>query len=213
MQIASLLSYARASAVGVPLMNAKYLVAIALVILAAAIVFFVSRPLKMESSTTPSETKGASAQSADVMLLKEQVKKLEGLVPDQAAIMSKVAYHFTNLWFAADQENWALADFYLGETRANVKWAVRSKPIRKGPNNEDVDLNAIAQALENGQFTDLKKAIGAHDKARVAQLYDDTLKTCYACHKASAKPYLRPQRPRQPEVQIINMDPNAKTPE
>src|SRR4051812_22692152 len=63
--------------------------------------------------------------------LQAQVKLLQGLVPDQAAVMSHVAYHFANLWFAIEQENWPLADFYLGETRNNVKWAVRSKPVRK----------------------------------------------------------------------------------
>ncbi|HLX63248.1 MAG TPA: hypothetical protein VKX17_18395 [Planctomycetota bacterium] len=194
-------------------MHSKHLILFAsLLVLAAAVFFFLSRPLHTESSTVPPASTPA-APSAELTQLREQVKKLEGLVPDQAAIMTKVAYHFTNLWFAADQENWPLADFYLGEVRNNVKWAVRSKPMRKGPNNEDVDLNAIATALDKGQFTDLKKAIDTKDKAHFAQLYDDTLKTCYACHKASAKPYLRPQRPTQQEVRIINMDPNAKTPE
>ena len=143
----------------------------------------------------------------------EQFKKYDGLVPDQAAIMSHVGYHFTNLWFAADQENWPLADFYLGEARANVKWAVRSKPFRKGPNGENVDLGAIAQALDNTNFGGLKKAIDAKEKAQFVTLYTETLSACYACHKASGKPYLRPQIPTSPEVRIINMDPNAKTPQ
>ena len=193
-------------------MHAKIvLLALALVVI-GAVVYIFSRPVRMESAGSAADATKASG-TQELAQLREQVRKLEGLVPDQAAVMTKVGYHFTNMWFAAEQENWPLAEFYLGEARANIKWAVRAKPLRRGPNNEDVDLNAIAQALDNGQLTDLKKAIGAKDKARFIVLYDETLKTCYACHKASAKPYLRPQRPQQPEVRIINMDPNAKTPE
>src|ERR1044071_3460995 len=75
----------------------------------------------------------AAEQSKDLQIqqLQEQIKSLQGLVPDQAAVMTHVAYHFSNLFFAIEQENWPLADFYLGEARNNVKWAVRAKPIRK----------------------------------------------------------------------------------
>ncbi|MDB5291191.1 MAG: hypothetical protein JWL69_2432 [Phycisphaerales bacterium] len=148
---------------------------------------------------------------AQVEQLREEVQKLQGLVPDQAAVMTHVAYHFSNLWFAIDKENWPLADFYLGETRNNVKWAVRAKPIRKTKAG-DIDLAGIAQALDNGPFTDMQKAITAKSKAHCVQAYDEALVNCYACHKASEKPYLRPQRPAQPEVPIINFDPNATTP-
>lgn len=155
----------------------------------------------------------AAAANAESEKLREQFKKFDGLVPDQAAIMTHVGYHFTNLWFAIDQENWPLADFYLGEARANIKWAVRAKPIRKGPDGKEFDLGAIAQALDNTNLAGLKTAIDAKQKAQFAAQYTETLGMCYACHKASGKPYLRPQIPTSPEVRIINLDPNAKTPQ
>jgi hypothetical protein len=145
--------------------------------------------------------------------LQTQIKQLQGLIPDQAAVMSHVGYHFSNLWFAIEKENWPLADFYLGETRNNVKWAVRAKPIRKNSAGQDIDLVGIAQAVDNGPFTDLKKAIDAKQKDQCEKLYDLTLTNCYACHKASSKPYLRPQRPAHPEAPIINPDPTATFPE
>ena len=153
-----------------------------------------------------------SAGDAQIVDLQHQVQQLQNLVPDQAAVMSHVAYHFSNLWFALEQENWPLADFYLGETRNNLKWAVRAKPIRKTAAG-DLNLQGIADAIDGGPFADLKKAIDAKQKSRCAELYDLTLTACYACHKASEKPYLRPQRPARPEVPIINFDPNAKFPQ
>jgi hypothetical protein len=145
--------------------------------------------------------------------LKQTQEKYDGLVPDQAAVMTHVGYHFTNLWFAVEQENWPLADFYLGEARNNIKWAVRSKPFRKGPTGEQIDLNAIATALDNTQLAGLKKLIDAKQKAPFAALYEETLSQCYGCHKTSGKPYLRPHVPASPEVRIINMDPKATKPE
>ena len=148
----------------------------------------------------------------DIAQLREQIKHLETLVPDQAAVMTKVAYHFTNLYVAVDKENWPLADFYLGEARNNIQWAVRAKPIRKDPQGRVIDLAAIAQALDNTQLTDLKNAIAAKDKPRTFALYEQTLNGCYGCHTASGKPYLHLQKPALPEVKIINFDPVAVAP-
>ena len=143
--------------------------------------------------------------------LRGQIKHLEELVPDQAAVMTKVGYHFTNLYIAVQKENWPLADFYLGETINNIKWAVRTKPIRKDAAGRDIDLGAIAQAVENTQFKDLKEAIAAKDKQRCAAVYDQTLAACYGCHTASGKPYLLLQKPSEAEVKIINF--NSAAPE
>jgi hypothetical protein len=151
--------------------------------------------------------------SADMNELQQQVKKLQEMVPDQAAVMSHVGYHFGNLWFAIDQENWDLADFYLSETRSNIKWAVRTKPIRKDASGKEFELAPIAEALDNGQLTDLKKSIIGKDKATSVKLYRDALSICYACHKTSAKPYLRTQVPTAPEARVINFDPKATFPQ
>jgi hypothetical protein len=151
--------------------------------------------------------------SARVAALEAEVKALRGLVPDQAAVMSIQAYHFTNLWFALDQENWPLADFYLDETRQNLKWAVRIRPVRKDKNGADVNISAIAESLENGQLTQMKEAIGAKDKARAVKLYKDTLAGCYGCHEAASKPFLRPRIPAEPQVRLISFTPGTRLPE
>jgi hypothetical protein len=144
--------------------------------------------------------------------LQEQVKQLQALVPDQAAVMTHVGYHFGNLWVAIQHENWPLADFYQGEALNNIKWAVRAKPFRKAPDGTTIDLGGIAQAIENTQFAQLKKAIAARKKDEAMQAYTQTLQGCYACHVASGKPYLKPHPPADSEVRIINFDPDAKVP-
>lgn len=151
-----------------------------------------------------------AAPAATIDQLQAEIKSLQANLPDQAAVMTHVGYHFSNLFFAIDKQNWPLADFYLSEARNNIKWAVRVKPMRKDSENRDVDLNAIFQAVDTGPFAALKQTLDAKDKDRAYKAYDQALAACYSCHEASSKPYLRPHRPTTPEVPIIEFDPSAR---
>jgi hypothetical protein len=144
--------------------------------------------------------------------LQAEVKALRELVPDQAHIMADVGDHFTNLWFAGRAENWPLADFYLGETKSHLRWAVRRIPIRKDSQGRDINLGNILEAFENSQLTQLKQAVDRKDRAGFERVYKESLTVCYSCHKAADKRYLRPQVPAEPETRIINFDPKADWP-
>jgi hypothetical protein len=136
---------------------------------------------------------------------------LSDRVPDQSHAMVDVGYHFANLWFAADKENWPLAAYYLSGTRSHLKWAVRIHPVRQTKAG-DVDLNGIAEAVDNTFLADVGKAIESKDSAKFKAAYRQTLQGCYACHTASEKPFLRPQVPETPGAPIINPDPSADRP-
>jgi hypothetical protein len=170
--------------------------------------------LNRTSSHAADDTSANKAQglAEQIAKLQGEVKSLQDMSVDQAAVMSHLAYHWSNLWAALEQENWPLADFYLSETRSNLKWAIRVRPIRKVGNME-VKLKDIGDALDGTQFQQMKEAIGKKDKERCVKLYTDALQGCYACHKASDKPYLRPRIPTASEVRVINFDPNAKEPQ
>jgi hypothetical protein len=104
----------------------------------------------------PAAAAGAEGKVDD---LAAEIKALRELIPDQAHIMADVGYHFTNLWFAGEAENWPLAAFYLGETKSHLRWAVRWKPIRKDNAGRDVNLPNILEAFENSQLTQLQQAV------------------------------------------------------
>ncbi len=158
------------------------------------------------------QTSPASALQTTPENLAARVKALEDLLPSQSHLMADVGDHFTNLWFAGRIENWPLADFYLGETRSHLGWAVRRIPIRKDSQGRDVNLVNILQAFENSQLTQLKGTIDAKDKAAFERVYKESLTVCYSCHTAASKPYLRPQLPTEPTSRIMNFDPKAKWP-
>ncbi len=158
---------------------------------------------------------GGDARSATFndVLLRQQIATMQSRLPDQSHAMRDVAYHFGNLWFAAEHRNWPLANFYWKETQAHLRWAVAIKPVRKDAIGQIIRLPDILQSIENTQFVAVNSAIEKQDQATFRTAYRQTLEACYLCHKASDKPYLRPQVPQQPPEPIINFDPSATWPE
>ena len=144
------------------------------------------------------------AANAELAALKAEVERLKGMVPDQSHAMKDVAYHFTNLWFAAQKQNWELADFYLAETRSHLRWAVRIIPVRKTPQGQELRLADILDPMDKTVLTELKAAIAAKDSAAFRPKYEQALAPCYSCHVAAGKPFLRLQLPTQPEARIIS---------
>ena len=124
--------------------------------------------LALVASSLAGCKRGAAAERARIDKLEQQVKGLEGAVPDQATVMTLEAYHYTNLWFAVDAENWPLAGFYLNEARKNLSWAVRIVPVRKDQNGADVNIppRSPEESLQKGQLAELQEAINVKDKER-----------------------------------------------
>jgi hypothetical protein len=159
---------------------------------------------------------GAAASQAgtaqpELAALREEVDHLKELVPSQSHTMQDVGYHYTNLWFAGQKGNWPLAAFYLNETRSHLKWAVRVRPVRK-TRAGDVDLEGIREAFDTSSLREVQQSIESGDPARFRAAYKHALEGCYSCHKASEKPFLRPQVPLEPEQRIIDTDPGANWP-
>ena len=145
--------------------------------------------------------------AAEIAALKADIERLKGMVPDQSHAMKDVAYHFANLWFAAQKQNWPLAEFYWAETRSHLRWAVRIIPVRKDSQGNEIRLSAILEPIEKTTLQQVHEAILAKDRETFVQAYHQMLASCYACHLASGKPFLRLQIPQQPEVPIIQFDP------
>lgn len=141
-----------------------------------------------------------------------ELEAIKSKLTDQSHVMQDVSYHFSNLWFAGQHENWDLANFYWTETRSHLRWAVRIIPQRKDNAGQDVDLVTILQAFENGPLQQLQVAIAAKNKPAFDANYRTSMETCYGCHKAADKPFLRLQIPERPESPLINFDPHASWP-
>lgn len=154
------------------------------------------------------ETPAASdRQPPEVATLRAEVERLKGMVPDQSHAMKDVAYHFANLWFAGGKKNWPLAEFYWSETRSHLRWAVRIIPVRKDAQGREIRLQEILDPIEKTSLEDVHKAINEKSVEKFERAYGQMLQSCYACHLAAGKSFLRLQIPQHPEAAIINFEP------
>ena len=146
-------------------------------------------------------------------VLRSDVARLKANAPSQSHTMADVGYHWTNLWFAGEKKNWTLAMFYLEETRSHIRWTIQLRPVRKGPDGNDVNLMPIFEGIDTSAFKDITAAIQAQDAAKFSAAYRETLQACYGCHKSAGLPYLRPMVPTVVGQAIINVDASATWPQ
>ena len=183
-------------------------------LIGGGVVSFVHRndaaPATAQAATGAAET---AAATGDLVALRSDVARLKTNAPSQSHAMSDVGYHWTNLWFAAEQKNWPLARFYFEETRSHILWTIRLRPVRKGPDGADVNLVPIFEAIDTSAFKDVAAALQAQDSTAFSAAYRETLQACYGCHKASGLAFLRPMVPSQPAQSIINVDGAAAWPQ
>jgi hypothetical protein len=142
----------------------------------------------------------------DPAALRAEIEHLKSIAPSQGVAMTEVAYNFNNLWFAAQAGNWPLAQFYFGDTRGRLRWALRIVPVRKLSSGQ-LELQPILDALEKGELAQLGDAIAAKNLPQFEEAYKATLGGCHACHTASEKPYLDVQVPTAPAEPMMHFAP------
>lgn len=178
------------------------------VLAAAGLVWLVGQSAAAAASDAVGPTPPPTAKtSPEVAALRADIERLKGMVPDQSHAMKDVAYHFANLWFAAQHKNWPLAEFYWAETRSHLRWAMRIIPVRKDPQGQDIRLVDILDPIEKTTLEEVHRTIREQNGEQFAVTYQQMLGSCYACHIAAGKPFLRLQIPQQPEVPIIRFEP------
>src|SRR5437867_12932811 len=121
-------------------------------------------------ATGPEPKPPEDPHPAELAALRAEVEVLKGKAPDQSHAMKDVGYHFANLWFAGQKQNWPLAKFYLDETRSHLRWAVRIIPVRKTKAG-DVDLRGILEAVDNTMLSEIQKAIEKQEIKTFADTY------------------------------------------
>jgi hypothetical protein len=168
--------------------------------------FFAGVVLRGGTSTSHAADPAATPQgkAEEVAALRAEVDRLKGMVPDQSHSMADVSYHYSNLWFAAKEGNWPLAQFYAGEVQSHLHWAVRIIPVRKNNKGQEIRLTEILTPIEATNLKAVQDAVAAQDGAKFEQAYRNMMDSCYACHLAADKPYLRLKIPERPETPIVD---------
>lgn len=165
--------------------------------------------LAASRAASAAEASDSDDLAQQVAALRSANEQLRTLIPSQSHAMMDVAYHFTNLWFAGQRQNWPLAQFYFNEARSHILWAIRIVPVRKTSGGE-LHLQEIFDAFDGSLLADVKKQIADKNRAQFAVAYRAALNGCNACHMAAEKPYLHIVVPDSPEVHIVDFTPEGQ---
>jgi hypothetical protein len=79
--------------------------------------------------------------------------------------------------------------------------------VRKDPQGQDIRLADILDPIEKTTLEEVHRTIREQNGEQFPEAYQQMLGSCYACHVAAGKPFLRLQIPQQPEVPIIRFEP------
>jgi hypothetical protein len=164
-------------------------------------------PVMLLAAEEPAAASPAPDSSAAIEKLEQSLKDLSGQLPSQSHTMADVAYHFSNLWFAAKAKNWPLAEFYVNETRSHLRWAVRVRPVRPLAGGGQLHLADMLTAIEQTTLKEVQDSVRAQDSKRFSTAYKEMLAGCYSCHVAAEKPYLRLHVPERPAETMVEFDP------
>lgn len=145
----------------------------------------------------------ASADQTSAMAaLQAELDRIRGILPAQAVAMTVVEYNFTNLWFAAHAGNWPQAMFFLSETRARLRWALRIAPERR-ISTGTIALQPYLDAFDESAYASLERALQSEDIPAFEAAYESGLGACQSCHAASEKAFLRFTTPSAPASHLI----------
>ena len=84
---------------------------------------------------------------------------------------------------------------------------MRIIPVRKDPQGNEIRLTEILEPIDKTSLQQVGDAIKAKDSTKFVGTYKQMLDSCYACHLASGKPFLKLQIPKQPEAPIVRFEP------
>ena len=164
----------------------------------------------VSGQSEPTPTAGSQAGADTLENLQDELKSMRGQLPSQSHGMADVAYHFNNLWFAGQANNWPLAQFMLNEVKSHLRWAVRLRPVRPLSGGGLLNVGDMLTAVEQSTLRDLEESVKAKDQPRFVTAYKQQLASCYGCHVAAEKPYLRLRIPEHPAETMIEFSPDGR---
>lgn len=157
---------------------------IVLVILALAVILLFVKVLKLEQGAEP------VAESVSEHPEQEDEPEEEGEI---APYMNKFQVYMDKLWFAGDNENWELADFYAHELEETTEELEEMDAEEEG-----YKINELLENMYAPAFEDVEAAIDAQDKVAFSENYTTLVNSCNSCHAVVKHQFLKVKVPERP---------------
>jgi len=123
--------------------------------------------------------------------------------PRLSGLMNDYGNRFVDTYFAAEGQNWALAQYQLGEMMALGKSAGQVRP----------DSKPKIDAFSKDYLAPLEEAVAAKDWSKFSDGFRAATHACNDCHVSMKRGFIRFERPPRPAEDYLDfMSPSEPTP-
>ncbi|MBI3579133.1 MAG: hypothetical protein HY276_00635 [Ignavibacteriales bacterium] len=136
-----------------------------------------------------------TAMQDSLQVLINRVRALQNQTPGLGEYMTSVQLHTGKLWFAAQANNWSLAQYELDELTEALQAAEGLHVVKN-----NVQISPVLRALRETQLVAVDKSIKSKSMAQFITAYKQTLETCNACHKSAQYQFIHIIVPTAPPV-------------
>jgi len=109
-------------------------------------------------------------------------------------MMGYMQRYADKLWFAANAGNWDLARFY----RAEIAETADDIAAARASTDDGIEVSHRLATQLPPALRDLDAAVASRDPARFRPAYENTLKTCNACHQETQHGFIQVAVPSGP---------------
>jgi hypothetical protein len=111
----------------------------------------------------------------------QKFKKIQKQFRGFDLAMVEVGYRFNSFYFAIEDKNYDLAQYQLDKIKKAMENGIQRRPKRA--------LNSQAMFLTT-HYKTMSKALASHDTQKITEEYENTKRSCNACHAAEKVPFI-----------------------
>ena len=108
-------------------------------------------------------------------------------------IMTNIQRHFGKLYFAGNEKNWELAEFYTHELEEAMEELEEHNVVEDG-----INISKFVKIMGLTPLESLDDAVDKKDLEAFKGAYTMQINHCNACHAATKHPFIRIKEPERP---------------
>ena len=154
-----------------------------------------NKVVQLEKSNAQVEALSIRITQLERNLAEAKKAQPEPFVVGLGEIMGLNQMRHAKLWFAGENENWALASYELVELREGFDDAIKFHPTHDGVPRPLTEM--IPEFIEP-RLAEVEKSVAAKDKVQFETAFDGLTTGCNSCHQAANFGFNRITRPTAP---------------
>ncbi|MCU0469219.1 MAG: hypothetical protein MUF58_11485 [Arcicella sp.] len=117
-------------------------------------------------------------------------------IPHLGQMMLSTQIYHTKLYYAGNEQNWDLAEFYTHELTESLEDIIHYYPEYEGLKIKELTTNTALKQVQN-----LEKAVEKKSLIEFQEGFTQLTNSCNACHVATQHPFIKIKTPEKGDFQ------------